>query len=592
MPYIEVLDTIVSEKSRYAEFVVRLDAPAQGIVQIQYTTANGSASAGAGDFTPTEGLLSFNPGEIEKIVRVPIADDRANEGFESFFLVLSRANGAEMIRTHGIATIVDNDAAAGTPIVSVRDIFVDEGAGTATFTVLLDRPARGEVTMDWAIEEGSARARADFAAGAGALRFGAGQTARTVTVRLRDDARAEGLETFDLVLSNLSNASGGDLRATAFIAPSDQPAAARPHVSILDTVVGEADGFAEFVVMLDAPSAAPVSLEYTTFSLSASSGADDFVPYAATLGFAPGETLKTIRVPLIATQVREPIETFGIELSRVSGGEFSRPTAIGTIVDRGVASDAAPTIQVRGMAVDEGAGFAVFTVMLGGASTEPLTFTYATVAGEARARDFTRTAGTIQFAPGETVKAIVVPIADDSEVEGIESFSLALRDASGALVPGASAVATIYDNDAAPVALPTVSVLSTSVGEGDGYVDVVIALSAPSAAAVKLEFTTVSGSATSSADDFEPHAASLAFVPGEVVKSVRIGINDDRAVDPRESFFVEISRIAGAAPGATRGTITIIDNDRAAAGDAGFAAGPFVPEKLAGVSTLHHDWMF
>ena len=70
------------------------------------------------------------------------------------------------------------------------------------FAVTLNRAAGHEVSVDYATEDGTATAGADYTATSGTLTFAAGETAKTVSVPLLDDAIDEGKETFKLKLSN------------------------------------------------------------------------------------------------------------------------------------------------------------------------------------------------------------------------------------------------------------------------------------------------------------------------------------------------------------------------------------------------------
>ena len=74
-----------------------------------------------------------------------------------------------------------------------------------------------------------------------------------------------------------------------------------------------------------------------------------------------------------------------------------------------------------------------FAVSLSRAASRPVRVAYATVDGTARAgADYTRTRGTLKFAPGETVKTVRVPVLDDAHDEGEETLTLRLSKASGA----------------------------------------------------------------------------------------------------------------------------------------------------------------
>ena len=70
------------------------------------------------------------------------------------------------------------------------------------FAVTLSRAASGPVSVDYATADGTAAAGADYTAASGTLTFAPGETAKTVSVALLDDAVDEGKETFTLTLSN------------------------------------------------------------------------------------------------------------------------------------------------------------------------------------------------------------------------------------------------------------------------------------------------------------------------------------------------------------------------------------------------------
>jgi len=85
----------------------------------------------------------------------------------------------------------------------------------------------------------------------------------------------------------------------------------------------------------------------------------------------------------------------------------------------------------------------------------PVTVAYATTSGSASAFfDYTPTSGTLTFAPGETRKSFVIPILDDSVVEGDETFqvSITVQDPDGGVAVGhiGTALVTIYDGDSPP----------------------------------------------------------------------------------------------------------------------------------------------
>jgi chitinase len=81
------------------------------------------------------------------------------------------------------------------------------------------------------------------------------------------------------------------------------------------------------------------------------------------------------------------------------------------------------------------------------------------------------------------------------------------------------------------MALPTINVNDVVVSEADGYVEFVVSLSAPGTNAVTVNYSTLSGSA-SSAGDYTSGSGTLTFAPGETVTTVRIGLTDDTTAEP------------------------------------------------------------
>jgi peptide/nickel transport system substrate-binding protein len=109
-----------------------------------------------------------------------------------------------------------------------------------------------------------------------------------------------------------------------------------------------------------------------------------------------------------------------------------------------------PEIPATDTRVGEGAGTASFVVTLSNAESSVLTVQYETVDGTAAAgQDYTATAGTLTFLPGERSKMVTVPILEDGNDEADETFSLRLFNATKG-TPTGGGNATILDNDAPP----------------------------------------------------------------------------------------------------------------------------------------------
>ncbi len=200
----------------------------------------------------------------------------------------------------------------------------------------------------------------------------------------------------------------------------------------------------QFTVTLSPPSAGPVSVQYVTTNGTAAAGSD-YGSVSGTLTFAPGQTTRTVDVPVFGDRLDEPDESFSLGLSSPRGAVVRGPSAAAaTILD-----DDAAGLAVGDVVAVEGTpppSLARFTVTLALPAAGTVTVQYATRDGSATAgSDYAATAGTLTFAPGETAQPVDVPVLPDSQVEAPESFTLDLSAPSGAAVAVSQGLARLLD---------------------------------------------------------------------------------------------------------------------------------------------------
>src|SRR4029077_1012456 len=91
-----------------ATFTVTLSAAYDVPVTVNYSTANGTATAGS-DYQAASGTLTFTPGEISKTVTVQVIGDRLAEANETFGVNLSAPTNATIADGTGAGTIMDDE---------------------------------------------------------------------------------------------------------------------------------------------------------------------------------------------------------------------------------------------------------------------------------------------------------------------------------------------------------------------------------------------------------------------------------------------------------------------------------------------------
>ena len=113
---------------------------------------------------------------------------------------------------------------------------------------------------------------------------------------------------------------------------------------------------------------------------------------------------------------------------------------------------ALPEVSVMYAWVEEGPDVALeFAVTLSEASGETVTVRWSTADGTAEAgEDYVAGSGTVEFAPGETEKAVSVEVLDDALDEGLETLTVTLSHPSGARLGTATAAGVISNADPLP----------------------------------------------------------------------------------------------------------------------------------------------
>ncbi|MDO9713754.1 Calx-beta domain-containing protein [Paracraurococcus lichenis] len=225
-----------------------------------------------------------------------------------------------------------------------------------------------------------------------------------------------------------------------------------------------------------------------------------------------------------------------------------------------------PTISVADLSIvegDSGQSYATFTLTLSKMSATPVTLDFATQDGTAKGGlDYLAASGSVTFAAGETRKTVQVAVLGDKDVEPNEAFSLALSKVSGAILPKANAVATILNDDAAPVVLPSASVADVSTSEGNTgqkLATFTVTLSSAASGPVSLAYTTRDGTAVAGSD-YVATSGTITFAAGETSKTISVALLGDQVVEPDETFTLALSNATGAT--ITRGVATgTIQND-------------------------------
>jgi hypothetical protein len=208
-PTLAIGDVTVTEGNAgtvNATFTVTLSAAYSQSVTVNYSTANGTATAGS-DYVAKTGTLTFAPGETTKTITVAVLGDQMYEPNETFVVNLSGATNATITDGNGLGTIVNDDTYVA-PSISISDVSKAEGRNGSTlfkFTVTLSAPSATPVTVNYSTANGTATALDDYTAASGTLTFAPGETTKTITIRVKGDRKREADETFFVNLFGVSS---------------------------------------------------------------------------------------------------------------------------------------------------------------------------------------------------------------------------------------------------------------------------------------------------------------------------------------------------------------------------------------------------
>lgn len=252
----------------------------------------------------------------------------------------------------------------------------------------------------------------------------------------------------------------------------------------------------------------------------------------------------------------------------VTDARIQRATT--NLLDRFVASPAGgltpalvsePTISISDLIAAEGAGTsadAVFTIALSAPAPQAISVRYATADDTAKApADYAQTSGTLDFAIGEQVHTVSVPVVPDDVSEGTEGFRLNLSSAVGAGFADTQGVATILDDDA-PLSF---SVDDPVFSEGNAASTALFTVSLSKTSVKPVSMTYATASLTATTADYTAVSGTLTFAAGERTKAIAVAIIGDTVSEGPEMFALNVNALSGASAADSQGRATILDDD-------------------------------
>jgi chitinase len=192
--------------------VVRSDGT-NGTVAVNYATGDKTATAGT-HYASAQGTLTFNQGDMSKTFTVHAIDNATLDGNKTANLTLSSPTGGAAlgsIATSTLTFIDDESAPSGTGSVQfTASTFTASRSANANALITVSRTGNPavNVSVNYAVLDGTAIANGDYKATSGTLTFAPNETTKFFLVPLVKGT-PHGESTASLLLTNVSGSTFG-----------------------------------------------------------------------------------------------------------------------------------------------------------------------------------------------------------------------------------------------------------------------------------------------------------------------------------------------------------------------------------------------
>ena len=566
-------------------FTVTLSAASAKAITVPYTLT-GTATGGTDYETPASTSLSIPAGIASGTIVIKVKGDTEDEPNETIIITLSSPTHATVANTEGAnkgtGTITDDD---GTPTVTLAlsSNSITENGGSSTVTATMNGTSSQAVTLTVNATAVSPAVTGDLTLSANkTLTIAAGATNSTgiVTLTAVDNDVDAPNKTFNVsAKANGGNGVTDPTSATLTITDDDTrgvTVAGGPltMAEVDNSETDDKEHQASYTVVLDSEPTDDVQINLTTPSMVTLN--------TTQLTFTASNWNQSQTVT--ATAVNDDIDNTGdrrtdnIAHTVVAGSSDYTNVSAASVAVTVNDDDGEPALSIDSPRVaegDNGTTTMTFKVTLAPASGKAVSVDYAD-AGTGTATSATDyaaiSAGTLNFAAGQTEKTVNVTVNGDTVDEPNETVVLRLSSPSNAKLTGGSTtldgIGTITDDDTAP----TISVANaTAVKEGndpDTTVDMsfTVSLSAASGKAITVPYT-LTGTATGGSDYEAPVSTGLSIPAGSESGTIVIKVKGDTLDEPDETIIVTLGVPTHATVSSTQGagtaSGTINDDDAA-----------------------------
>lgn len=340
----------VNEDGLDAAITVTRVGGSSGAVTVDVFTGQGGSATIADYNSISRRTLTFANGQTTNRFTIRIKNDSEAELEETVLLFMTNTTGfpnniplnqrQDPARSSAVLTIIDDDYPAGRVGFTGPTFSVSETANEIRVTVRRSGGITGDVIVDYATSDGTAKAGEDYTSVSGRLQWTHGDsTDKIIVIPLRGDDVVEGEETINITLSSPGNPEALGSQPTTVIRIQNDDAVGAFSFSQAVYSVDENGPYADIIVVRHDGISGSATVRFSATNLTAvgttnaaivraPNGPPDYVfpEYAAqnqfsnVLSFVEGQTSASFRVPLVDDSVVEGEKQVQLSLFGATGG--------------------------------------------------------------------------------------------------------------------------------------------------------------------------------------------------------------------------------------------------------------------------------
>jgi len=465
----------------------------------------------------------------------------------------------------------------GSVSLAQGDLTLDETGGPVDIMVTRDGDLSRAVSVEVATMDDTADEQFDYLPVLTRLEFAAGEATKLVRVQPVDDEDHEQDQSFRLVLRYPLGLVVAGAPVTITL-QSDDVDRGLAEVSTDSVSVWENGGPVTITINRTGNTANSLSIQYSTVDGTGRAGGC-YQAVTGALTFAPGETTKTVQVPIINNDEWDASSPRYFTFS-LSGANLGARTSQYVWVFNEDPNRGRSEFALAAAEIAENAATVNVEIRRIEGTESTLLVNYATADGTALAgRDYDAASGSFTFSVGEVARIIPVTLRDNGRFDGNRSFVMTL---TGQALGSVTSTTVTIVNDDPNRGLAEIAQATQDVAETAGSVSVIVQRVGGIEDTLTVNYATESGTATAPRD-YTQKSGAVSFAPGVTSATIDIPIAVNIFYSTGAEFTV---RLSGELIGTNAATTVRIVNDDPNRGKAQFSSATSSVGEAAGTAHI------